>query len=446
MPAQRPIRPRVSFTELGGDEDTELGRHAASETPSSARQRAAAYPNQGLSRSATRRSRGTRPRHARHAQAPGRSAKRAATGTHRAPGTFPLEAWLETAKNRPQLLLGTLVAAGLLLTAVPIPQSGGENTSVMNAAAQAVAARITEKPPAQPDQPKTEEPPVAAARPAANQPTAAPVPPAPEASRPAPEREKAEPPKSDVPRGDGPGSSLITTGSQVVSLTFDDGPDPNETPKILALLDKYQVKAVFCLVGTQAERHPDLVRQIVEAGHALCNHTWDHDLTIGKKKADQIRADLDRTNAAIRAAVPDAEIPYFRAPGGNFTGRLVSVAYQDRMTSLYWEVDPRDWFHPAGESFEQHVKRIVGDVKKYTRPGSIVLAHDYNQPATTEAFERLMPWLTKNFQLGLPGDPVKPAPSTPVPTEPTPEPSATTPPPGPSPVEPAPEVTPSAAA
>lgn len=433
-------RPRVSFTDLETDE----GRQAA-ETPSTARHRADAYANQGSSRSATRRSRGNRPRHARHAQAPGRpTTRKPLTGTHRAPGTLPLEAWLETAKNRPQVLLGTLVAAGLLLTAVPIPQSGGQNTSVMNAAAQAVAARITEK---QPEQPKQQEPPVAAARPAANPTTTAPAPAPPEATRPAPEREEARPEKpATAPKGEGPANSLITTGSAVVSLTFDDGPDPNETPKILALLEKHKVKAVFCVVGTQAERHPELIRKIAEAGHVLCNHTWDHDLTIGKKSAVRIRADLDRTNAAIRAAVPDAEIPYFRAPGGNFTDRLVSVAYADRMTSLYWEVDPRDWFHPAGESYDQRVKRIVAEVKKYTRPGSIVLAHDFNQPATTEAFERLMPWLTDNFQVGLPGDTVKPEPSAPVTTAPTPEPSTTTPAPGPTPTTPAPEVSPSAGA
>jgi peptidoglycan/xylan/chitin deacetylase (PgdA/CDA1 family) len=426
-------RPRVSFVDAGG------GRHAAPETPEFVRPRASAYPASGSARGVDRRSRGNRPRHARHAQAPGRAvAQRPVTGTHRAPGTLPLETWLETAKNRPQVLLGTLVAAGLLLTAVPIPSSGGENTSVMNAAAQAVASGFAEK---QPERKSSEQPPAAAARPAAS-PTV--TPPSPEPTRTVPEREDSGPARVTVPNGDGPANSLVTTGSRVVSLTFDDGPDPNQTPKILALLDEYQVKAVFCLVGTQAQRHPELVRQIVDAGHALCNHTWDHDLAIGKKKPDKIRADLGRTNAAIRAAVPDAEIPYFRAPGGNFTDRLVSVAYADRMTSLYWDVDPRDWYHPDGESYDEHVKRLVADVKKETRAGSIVLAHDFNQPATTEAMRRLLPWLTENFQIGLPGDQAEPTPGET--TEPTPEPGTTTPAPNPSATTPAPDVTPSAPA
>src|SRR6185312_16486354 len=102
-------------------------------------------------------------------------------------------------------------------------------------------------------------------------------------------------------------------------------------------------------------RHPDIVRQIAAEGHTLCNHTWDHSLTIGKDEPIEIKADLDRTNAAILAAVPDAKIPFFRAPGGNFTDRLVGVAGDGGMTSLYWQVDPRDWDHPEKETEPQHI-------------------------------------------------------------------------------------------
>ncbi|MEV6298391.1 polysaccharide deacetylase family protein [Actinoplanes sp. NPDC051861] len=386
--------------------------------------------------------RGTRPRHARRAETPSRSSRRTLTGAHRAPGTLPVEAWLDAAKSRPQILLGTLVAAGLLLTAVPIPQAGGDNISVMNAAAEAVASRISstsERSKDKKDKPAEEQAPVAA-RPA-TQTSSAPAP-APTEAAPAPEADAAEnAARVTVPKGDGPFNSWRTTGSAVVSLTFDDGPDPEQTPRILALLEQYQVKAVFCLVGTQAKAHPELVRQIADAGHVFCNHTWNHDLQIGKKKADRIQADLDRTNAAIRAAVPDAEIPYFRAPGGNFTDRLVKTAYAGDMTSLYWEVDPRDWEHPEGETADEHIKRIIADVKKQTRPGAIVLSHDFNQPTTIAAYEKLLPWLTENFQVGLPGDPAEqqPTPETPVTTEPTPAPTtpATTPPEAPAAAAPA---------
>ncbi|HET9516128.1 MAG TPA: polysaccharide deacetylase family protein, partial [Actinoplanes sp.] len=99
---------------------------------------------------------------------------------------------------------------------------------------------------------------------------------------------------------------------------------------------------------------------------------------------------------------PDAEIPYFRAPGGNFTDRLVRVADEFAMTSLYWEVDPRDWDHPEGETDTAHVERVVTEVRRHVRDGSIVLSHDFNQPGTIKAYETLLPHLTDKFSLGLP--------------------------------------------
>ncbi|PRX24721.1 polysaccharide deacetylase family protein [Actinoplanes italicus] len=328
-----------------------------------------------------------------------------------------MESVIEVAKNRPQVLLGTLVAAGLLLTAVPIPQDGG-STTVMSAAAEAVG--VIKKPEKKKPAPE-KKPEAAPARPAATE-TATADPRPPQQSKPAAKPTENGSQQVVVPVGDGPFNSLRTTGSRVVMLSFDDGPDPVETPKILALLEKHQVKAVFCLVGTQARRHPDLVRQIAEAGHVLCNHTWSHDLKIGTKKSNQILNDLQRTNAAIRAAAPGVEIPYFRAPGGNFTDRLVKTAYGDGMTSLYWEVDPRDWEHPEGETSAEHVKRIVTQVKKETRPGSIVLSHDFNQPDTTSAYEQLLPWLVANFEVGVPGAEATPEPT---PTESSPTPAVT---------------------
>jgi peptidoglycan/xylan/chitin deacetylase (PgdA/CDA1 family) len=208
-----------------------------------------------------------------------------------------------------------------------------------------------------------------------------------------------------VPAGTGPARSLRTTGSAAVALTFDDGPDPVQTPRILELLAENQVKATFCLVGDQVRRHPEIVRQIVAAGHTLCNHTWNHSLTIGRTKPAKIQADLRRTNDAIRAAVPGAQIPFFRAPGGNFTDALVQTAYADGMTSLYWEVDPRDWEHADGETDAGHVEKIVKGVQKDTRPGAIVLSHDFNQPDTILAYEQLLPWLKERFELGIPEQP-----------------------------------------
>jgi peptidoglycan/xylan/chitin deacetylase (PgdA/CDA1 family) len=316
-------------------------------------------------------------------------------------------------KKRQQALLASLVAIGIVLLAMPAEQRR-DGIDAVNAAAQAVAGVQTSKkaPEAAPPPPaaeKDETTPVKEKAPAKTEPS--PTATATKAPAPPVEAPESTPDKKDKPAG--PGKSLRTTGSEVVALTFDDGPDPVQTPRILELLDKYRVKAVFCLVGSQVQKHPDIVRQIVAQGHTLCNHTWDHSLTIGKDKPLAIKADLDRTNAAILAAVPTATIPFFRAPGGNFTDRLVGVAGTGGMTSLYWEVDPRDWDHPEKETEPQHVERVVNDVRKQVRPGSIVLSHDFNQPATITAYEKLLPWLAENFKLGIPEVPAPPTPTVP---------------------------------
>jgi peptidoglycan/xylan/chitin deacetylase (PgdA/CDA1 family) len=191
----------------------------------------------------------------------------------------------------------------------------------------------------------------------------------------------------------------MTTGSKGVALTFDDGPDPTLTPQILKLLAKHRVRATFCLVGENVQRHPDLVRRIVAAGHTLCNHSWDHSLKLGLEPVPKIRADLQRTNDAIHRAAPKAKIGYFRAPGGKFTPRLVGVAKQMGMTSIYWKVDPRDWEHTKNESHHDHQKRVIWRITRYTHHGAIVLSHDYAQPDTIAAYRKLLPWLRKRYQL-----------------------------------------------
>ena len=375
----------------------------------------------------SRSARHSRPvRAGRHAAVRPPAGRPPTTGTHRAPGTLPIENWLLMGRTRQGALLASLVAIGVLLLAMPAEQRR-DSFDAVNAAAQAVAGVQTEKaprpaaPPAESSSEKTDEKESAPARKDTPE-KAEPTPDAPANSAPAAPAEKAteaadqKQKKKELPVG--PGQSLRTTGSDVVALTFDDGPDPVQTPRILALLDKYQVKATFCLVGVQVQRHPGIVREIVAAGHTLCNHTWDHSLTIGKDKPAEIKADLDRTNAAIQAAAPGAPIPFFRAPGGNFTDRLVSVAGAGDMTSIYWEVDPRDWDHPEKETEAQHITRVVNSVREQVKPGAIVLSHDFNQPATITAYEKLLPYLAENFKLGIPATSAAPPPSAEPPVTP----------------------------
>jgi peptidoglycan/xylan/chitin deacetylase (PgdA/CDA1 family) len=204
----------------------------------------------------------------------------------------------------------------------------------------------------------------------------------------------------------GPFGARMTTGTGDVALTFDDGPDPRYTPQVLALLRRYRVKATFCLVGGNAQRYPDLVRAIAADGHTLCNHSWSHDLTLGRRTPEEIRAELLATTRAIQAAAPGRQVRYFRTPGGNWTADVVAVAEGLGMTPLHWDVDPRDWSLPG-------VGKVVASVTDGTAAGSVVLMHDGggDRQPSVNALGLILPDLTRRFTLtALPtGDPVVPA-------------------------------------
>jgi peptidoglycan/xylan/chitin deacetylase (PgdA/CDA1 family) len=194
---------------------------------------------------------------------------------------------------------------------------------------------------------------------------------------------------------------LTTTGSTGVALTFDDGPDPKYTPTVLEMLRKHQVKATFCLVGVQVQEYPELVRDIVADGHTLCNHTWKHDLKLGTRTEDAIRADLRRTHDAILAAAPGAMVKYFRHPGGAWTHRAVATAAAMGMASIGWEIDTMDWNlarYQAGTPMRDHVLSVL---RTQVKPGSIVLAHDAggDRSGTLAAYEAALPELAAKYKL-----------------------------------------------
>jgi peptidoglycan-N-acetylglucosamine deacetylase len=175
---------------------------------------------------------------------------------------------------------------------------------------------------------------------------------------------------------------IRTTGrsGQTVALTFSSGPDPKYTPEILDILGGQGVKATFCILGSQAEEHPQLVQQIAAGGHVLCDHTMSYDYALAVRDDATIRAEIQGGLSAIRAAAPDASVPFFRAPGGNFSPELVDMAASFELASLGWNVDPRDWETPGAAA-------ITAAVVDAVQPGSIVVLHDEgpNRGGTVDA-------------------------------------------------------------
>ncbi len=183
---------------------------------------------------------------------------------------------------------------------------------------------------------------------------------------------------------------LIETvsGNRTACLTFDDGPNPVDTPKLLEVLGRHRVPAVFCLVGQQAQRHPGIVAAIVESGHMLGNHSMRHD-DLSAWSTKDIEADLVATNAAITSAAPGVDVPYFRAPYGRW-GRSPAVADALGMASLGWRFDVVDWEPPG-------VDVLVARLRERMAPGAIVLLHDGggDRSQTVEAVDRIVPELLR---------------------------------------------------
>jgi len=201
----------------------------------------------------------------------------------------------------------------------------------------------------------------------------------------------------------GPSGSVNHIDGTQVALTFDDGPDPRLTPRLLDLLATAGVKATFCLIGRNAAAHPGIVRRIAAEGHTLCNHSWSHRMDLGRLSEADIARELRDTTAAIQAGAPGAPVTYFRAPGGYFTDRLVAAAASLGMLSLHWTVDPQDWNYGAFPPGPTMLNHLIGALEHDPAPGTIILSHDGGRPDTISAYERLLPTLRERFVLvGLP--------------------------------------------
>ncbi|WP_393059123.1 polysaccharide deacetylase family protein [Streptomyces sp. LN549] len=175
-------------------------------------------------------------------------------------------------------------------------------------------------------------------------------------------------------------------GGRTLALTFDDGPNPTDTPQLLKVLRKHHVKAVFCLWGDHVREHPELVRAIVAGGHTLCNHTMRHE-DLASWTPERIRADLAAANAEIHRAAPGVRIPYFRAPYGSW-GQSPEVASGLGMQPLGWRLAIGDWEPPGTDE-------LVRRIKEGITPGSVVLLHDGggDRSRTVAAVDRIVPEL-----------------------------------------------------
>lgn len=168
--------------------------------------------------------------------------------------------------------------------------------------------------------------------------------------------------------------ALLSKTNRIV-LTFDDGPHPNATPHILKVLKKYNVRAVFFVLGLQVEKYPELVKMIHDDGHIIGNHTYSHK-RLPDLSEEEIRTEIRRTGNLV-ASITGKKPTLLRPPYGigvkNRT--LQKIAAEEGLKFFLWTVDSRDWKNKNSKAILTSVEKQLGIGKK-NKVGGAVLLHD----------------------------------------------------------------------
>jgi peptidoglycan/xylan/chitin deacetylase (PgdA/CDA1 family) len=155
-----------------------------------------------------------------------------------------------------------------------------------------------------------------------------------------------------------------------VAITFDDGPSPRYTPKILALLKRYQAHATFFVLGRKVEKYPHLVQAQLRAGNEVGNHTFDHP-RLPKIAQPAREAEVERT-AVDLDLLGDKESRWIRPPYSAFDDRLKAYVAHTHGHLVLWSIDSGDWRGLGRDA-------IVNNVLNRVRPGAIIIFHDSDE-------------------------------------------------------------------
>lgn len=183
----------------------------------------------------------------------------------------------------------------------------------------------------------------------------------------------------------------IPTDKKVIALTFDDGPDPQDTPQILDLLKKYKAKSTFFVIGSLVEKYPSIVQRQVREGHELANHSFSHPIFTKRISIGKMNQEIKETENSIFAVT--GQVPsLFRPPGGYYDESIIHTSNKAGYLVVMWSwhQDTRDWTNPGVDNI---VKKVVNNA----RNGDIVLFHDHisGRSQTIAALKRILPELQK---------------------------------------------------
>jgi peptidoglycan/xylan/chitin deacetylase (PgdA/CDA1 family) len=170
------------------------------------------------------------------------------------------------------------------------------------------------------------------------------------------------------------GAALIAPHRpEELALTFDDGPNPIWTPRLLDVLAGYGVKATFFLLGSRAQAEPRLVRRIVEEGHLIGNHSWSHP-NLALTAADRVREELAKTNELLEQ-ITGSPVQYFRPPFGARRPVVFKIARSLGLSPVLWNAMTTDWSEESADRIAEQLGARIDGLGRRGRAANIVL-HD----------------------------------------------------------------------
>jgi peptidoglycan/xylan/chitin deacetylase (PgdA/CDA1 family) len=159
----------------------------------------------------------------------------------------------------------------------------------------------------------------------------------------------------------------LARGTKQLALTYDDGPNDPHTLRLLEVLARYNVRATFFLIGRYVQQRPEIVREVVKAGHVIGNHTFTHPL-LTFKTAAEVRKELSDCRSAIQDAVGEHS-DLFRPPFGGRRPAVLRIARELGLEPIMWNVTGYDWSAPPAVVIEKKVSSQI-------RGGDVILLHD----------------------------------------------------------------------
>lgn len=174
-------------------------------------------------------------------------------------------------------------------------------------------------------------------------------------------------------------SGKVDDGKKVVALTFDDGPYPPFTQNLLTVLEEKQVKATFFVVGNNASKYLEVVRQIAGQGHEVALHAGEHKDFL-KLNSSELEGNIS-SGQKVLEELTGKPVKYMRPPHGFRDWAVMEATTDAGLKLVNWSVIPRDWTNPGA-------KEIADRVCKDVFPGAIVLLHDGDAPSQTASREQ----------------------------------------------------------